>query len=68
MRQDSPAYRAELYPYVTFSYHFRLGWRGVVLPLSVLLESFAITAFIHAHWDLDPLAFSKVAQLQAGGK
>ena len=40
-------------------YNFRVGWRGLVLPLGLLLEASVITAFIHAHWSLDPLALMK---------
>ena len=39
--------------------NFRVDWRGLVLPIGLLLEAFAITAFIHAHWNIDPLILMK---------
>ncbi|XP_028392819.1 nose resistant to fluoxetine protein 6-like isoform X2 [Dendronephthya gigantea] len=39
---------------------FKVGWRGVVLTLGLLLECTVITAFIHAYWDIDPLAIFKL--------
>ena len=39
---------------------FKVGWRGVVLPLGLLLEASVITAFIFAYWNIDPLAIMKI--------
>ena len=53
--------------YIRAVCHFRLGWRGVVLPLGLLLEASVITAFIFAYWNIDPLLILKIGQIAAGG-
>ena len=46
---------------------FKVGWRGLVLPLGLLLEASVITAFIFAYWNLDPLVIVRIGQLIAAG-